>query len=49
MDKNKVYKIVLTVISFIVLVLSIVGIYFMFEATYSKNNTGVKSVIVSTE
>ena len=48
MEKNKVSKIILTVISFAVLVLSIVGIYFMYNATYGKSEAGLK-YIISTE
>ena len=34
--KDKVNKIIFTIVSFLIIVGSIVGIYFMYQATYGK-------------
>ena len=38
MDKDKVIKIILTVVSLLILVGSFIGIYYMYENTYGKKD-----------
>ena len=47
--EEKVKKILLTIICFLVLVLSIVGVYFMYDATYGKSESGLTYTRLSTE
>ena len=38
MDKDKIYKIIYTIVSLIVIVGGIVGIYFMYQSTYGQRD-----------
>lgn len=47
MDKNKIYKIVFTIISFIVLVGSIVGLFYLYDNTYGQEDDNEPKVTLT--
>ena len=47
MNKNKVFKIIFTIISFIVLVGSIVGLFYLYDKTYGQEDDNEPKVTLT--
>lgn len=47
MDKNKIYKIIFTIISFIVLVGSIVWLFYLYDNTYGQRDDNEPKVTLT--
>lgn len=47
MNKDKIFKIIFTVISLIVIVGSFVGLYFLYENTYGKDDKQPPKVTIT--